>query len=96
MWCLFSLRLSDNWWCGAGNFENKVVLMSGANSGVAAEVAEEMARQGATLAILSPDPEEASALAQRIKVRPPHHTTFTWLSCRQPAHPRTVIMLCRK
>lgn len=50
-----------------GNLENKVVLMSGANSGVAAEVAEEMARQGATLAILSPDAEEASALAQRIK-----------------------------
>jgi NAD(P)-dependent dehydrogenase (short-subunit alcohol dehydrogenase family) len=42
--------------------------MSGANSGVVAEVAEEMARQGAYLAILSPDAEEASALASRIQV----------------------------
>jgi NAD(P)-dependent dehydrogenase (short-subunit alcohol dehydrogenase family) len=57
--------------CHTGDFEGKVVLMSGANTGVAAEVAEEMARQGAILALLSPEPEEASALAQRIKV--PHN-----------------------
>jgi NAD(P)-dependent dehydrogenase (short-subunit alcohol dehydrogenase family) len=67
--------------------------MSGANSGVVAEVAEEMARQGAFLAILSPDAEEASALASRIQVSSRiRHTRNTRAYARTHARTHTALM----
>lgn len=42
--------------------------MSGANSGIASQVAEEIAQQGAFLTLLSPSSEESSELAEHIKV----------------------------
>lgn len=53
-----------------GFMEGKTVLMSGSNIGVAAEAAEEMARQGAQLALLCTNREEAFAMAEHIKVPP--------------------------
>lgn len=74
---------------GTGHLDGKVVLISGAQGAFMEEVAEEVARQGAVLAILSPDQEQVTATAERIKARSRLPGSATWVL--EDSQPHTTI-----